>query len=348
MDENNKLKILNILGGTKQGGAEKFFERLSFALEKKKNINLQLIIRKNEERFTFLNKKIKTIHQIKNFYFFNPFCHKKIVDIIHNFQPNIVLSWMNRASKILPKSKGWINIGRMGGYYKIKNYVNCDFIITNTSDLKSFVIESGWDSKKVEFIPNFVTTNNRTIKKKKQISSKIILCLARFHRNKGIDILLKAMTYLNGYNLMIVGEGNEKKYYDLLVKKHGLEEKVFFYEWTNNISEYLNFADILVCPSRHEPFGNVVIDGWAHKIPVVVSDTGGPGALIKSKINGLKFKNEDFFDLIEKIKFLESKKTLAKKIVNNGYKDFKSNFSEEFIINKYINFFEKIKKQCVG
>ena len=34
MDENNKLKILNILGGTKQGGAEKFFERLSFALEK--------------------------------------------------------------------------------------------------------------------------------------------------------------------------------------------------------------------------------------------------------------------------------------------------------------------------
>ena len=26
MDENNKLKILNILGGTKQGGAEKFFE----------------------------------------------------------------------------------------------------------------------------------------------------------------------------------------------------------------------------------------------------------------------------------------------------------------------------------
>ena len=147
---------------------------------------------------------------------------------------------------------------------------------------------------------------------------------------------------------MIVGDGNEKKYYDLLVKKHGLEEKVFFYEWTNNISEYLNFADILVCPSRHEPFGNVVIDGWAHKIPVVVSDTGGPGALIKSKINGLKFKNEDFFDLIEKIKFLESKKTLAKKIVNKGYKDFKSNFSEEFIINKYINFFEKIKKQCVG
>ena len=54
MEKNNKLKILNILGGKKQGGAEKFFERLSFAIEKKNNVNLQLIIRKNEERFNFL------------------------------------------------------------------------------------------------------------------------------------------------------------------------------------------------------------------------------------------------------------------------------------------------------
>ena len=59
MEKNNKLKILNILGGSKQGGAEKFFERLSFAIEKKKNINLQLIIRKNQERFSFLKKKNK-------------------------------------------------------------------------------------------------------------------------------------------------------------------------------------------------------------------------------------------------------------------------------------------------
>ena len=36
MEKNNKLKVLSILGGSKQGGAEKFFERLSVAMEKKK------------------------------------------------------------------------------------------------------------------------------------------------------------------------------------------------------------------------------------------------------------------------------------------------------------------------
>ena len=155
------------------------------------------------------------------------------------------------------------------------------------------------------------------------------------------------MPYLKDYNLWIVGEGKERKFYDLIVKKHGLGKKVFFYEWTNNISEFINSADILVCPSRHEPFGNIVVDGWAHKIPVIVSDTGGPSVLINNNINGLKFKNEDFFDLITKVKSLESKKSLVKKIINNGYNEYKSKFSEDLIINKYINFFEKIKKQCV-
>ena len=103
---------------------------------------------------------------------------------------------------------------------------------------------------------------------------------------------------------------------------------------------------MLICPSRHEPFGNVVIDGWAHKIPVVVSDTGGPGALVKNSVNGLKFKNEDFFDLIEKVKYLESKKSLVKKLIKNGYNDYESKFSEQIIINKYIKFFEKIKTMC--
>ena len=69
MAKNIEMKILSILGGANKGGAEKFFERLSFSLEKRKNINLELLIRKNKERYILLNKRISKIHQIKNFYF---------------------------------------------------------------------------------------------------------------------------------------------------------------------------------------------------------------------------------------------------------------------------------------
>ena len=124
-------------------------------------------------------------------------------------------------------------------------------------------------------------------------------------------------------NLWIVGSGDEKNLYDKIISEYKLEEKVNFFEWTDDISKFLNVSSMLICPSRHEPFGNVIVEAWAHKIPVIVADTGGPKLMVKNKINGLKFEKENIFDLIKQIKLLESNPTLKKKIINNGYKDFK-------------------------
>ena len=115
----------------------------------------------------------------------------------------------------------------------------------------------------------------------------------------------------------------------------------------DNISEFINSSSILVCPSRHEPFGNIVVDGWAHKIPVIVSNVGGPGKMVKHKTNGIKFEKENIFDLVSKIKELGSDPKLKRKIVKNGYEVFKNNFSEDVVTEKYIKFFERIKKKCV-
>ena len=105
MVESNKIKVLNILSGAKFGGAELFFERLAVSFEKNKNIDQQVLIKSNKERFDRLDKKVKNLSQINFFNYYNPFCSLKIEEIIREFKPEIILSWMNRASKLLPKKR---------------------------------------------------------------------------------------------------------------------------------------------------------------------------------------------------------------------------------------------------
>jgi glycosyltransferase involved in cell wall biosynthesis len=48
-------------------------------------------------------------------------------------------------------------------------------------------------------------------------------------------------------------------------------------------------CDTFVLPSRHEPFGIVVLEAWSAGKPVVVSDLGGLRALVDDGRTGLKF-----------------------------------------------------------
>ncbi len=345
MEKNSKIKILNIMSGAKTGGAERFFERLVIAIEKE-NIEQKVIIKHHSPRVKLLKDKIANLETIKIFNNYNPFCLFFIERIIKNFKPNIILSWMNRASGIIPNEKigNEVNVGRLGGFYKLKNYKNCDYLIANTQEIKNYIINSGWDSKKVFLIPNFVNSNNNEKKKLIFHKNETLLAMGRFHENKGFDILIKSMTFLPDYKLLLVGNGSLKDHYINLINTLNLKNRIKIYEWTDNISSFLNSSSMLICPSRHEPFGNIIIDAWAHHVPVISSDIGGPNKLIKDKINGLKFEKNNVFNLVKKIKEISNNEKLKKKIINNAYHEYNSRFTEKKIIKEYISFFRKIVK----
>ena len=85
--------------------------------------------------------------------------------------------------------------------------------------------------------------------------------------------------------------------YDKIISEYKLEEKVNFFEWTDDISKFLNVSSLLICPSRHEPFGNVVVEAWAHKVPVIVADTGGPKLMVKIKLMVLSLVKKTYLTL---------------------------------------------------
>ena len=67
--------------------------------------------------------------------------------------------------------------------------------------------------------------------------------------------------------------------------------------WRSALAPYFALADVLVCPSRAEPFGNVLLDAWNHGVPLVATRTAGALELIEDGKDGWLVAVEDPGDL---------------------------------------------------
>jgi glycosyltransferase involved in cell wall biosynthesis len=196
---------------------------------------------------------------------------------LRRFAPQVVVAWMNRAAWHTPNGD-WALVGRLGGFYDLSYYRRCDQLIGNTQGLVAWMRQQGWPADKVRYLPNFVTDLQGAL---------LLLALGRLHRNKAFDVLICALRHLPEAHLVIAGEGPERGALQALASSEGVAERVHMPGWASEIGRLLAACDVLVCPSRHEPLGNVVIEGWSAQRPVVAARAAGPSELISSGVDGV-------------------------------------------------------------
>ena len=158
---------------------------------------------------------------------------------------------------------------------------------------------------------------------------------------KGIDVLVEALKIVTeisrNVKLLVVGEGEKK---DFLMSQKDLPIHVF--EPTENVYPILEAIDILILPSRIEPFGIVLLEAGVMKKAVVASDTGGIPEIIINNENGLLFKNGNVDELAEKILLLAKSKSLRENLGNNLFKRVQNEFSADKALKKYAACYESL------
>ena len=113
-----------------------------------------------------------------------------------------------------------------------------------------------------------------------------VLCVARIDRQKNQMMLVEWLARNPGATVRLVGPVTQPDYraeLEARAAQLGVSERLSFAGALKPASEellreYAN-ADVFVLPSRHEPFGIVVLEAWAAGLPVVASDVGGLGKL---------------------------------------------------------------------
>jgi len=120
----------------------------------------------------------------------------------------------------------------------------------------------------------------------------IIGCIANFYHSKGIDILLKSMARRDEHAI-IIGDGENRKALEALIKKLRLTDTVSLPGVIPNASRLLRAFDVFVLPSRKEGLPYVLLEASAARVPVVATEVGGIPEVIQDGINGYLVRPND-------------------------------------------------------
>ncbi len=102
-----------------------------------------------------------------------------------------------------------------------------------------------------------------------------------------IDMMLDFMRICPKAFLVLVGDGPDRVHYESRIKNQGLEKCVILEGWRNDLPAFLKSFDLFLMSSNYEGWGRVVIESMAAGLPVIMTDVGLAGEIVKSGENGI-------------------------------------------------------------
>ncbi|CAI0773513.1 Glycogen synthase [Serratia entomophila] len=171
------------------------------------------------------------------------------------------------------------------------------------------------------------------------------LAVGRLVEQKDYPTLISAFSRLPDSRLLIAGKGPLLEALQLQVKQAGLKERVEFLGVRDNIDKLYRQVDGFVLSSEWEGYGLVVAEAMASELPVVVTDSGGPGEIIGSEgINGLlvPIKNPDA--LAQAMARIESMPPLERQNLGRAARQrVKDKFSLNQIVTQWEHVYAELK-----
>jgi glycosyltransferase involved in cell wall biosynthesis len=330
----------------KDGGAERFFTLLVNALAKR-GVQQTSIIRPDR----VWKKDIIGATEILESHFRNLSLDRillplKVKAMAEREKPDALIAWAPRASELMPAYKGCVKISRLGDFpTNLSYFKNTDILVCNTPAIGEHVRKLGW-TRGVEVISNFTDTEIVTPIDRATVSTPegvpVVMSMGRFVHRKGFHTLIEAVSRLSpDVHLWLAGDGEEAENLKALAADLGMTGRVRFLGWQKDTRAHVAACDVFVMPSSHEPLGNVILEAWAQRKPVVSSRSEGPSWFMRDGENGLLVEIGSVEGFATVIRALLDEPDLARTMGEGGHATLMQQFSEEAVAAAYLDIFTR-------
>lgn len=324
----HRPKIAFLIPSLEAGGAERVVVTLSNSLIDYFDVTIVVLYKSavffeidSKVNIMFCGDSYKPIYSIKHSLKTHLRLIRKIVSLLRSNNIDLIIGFMTTpnvyavlASKLakipciiservhpdyIDTSNFWFKLRK-----RLYPLANC--LVIQTHDIANY-FSKFVNPNKIQIIlnplnPSLVDNKNLKIPKE-----NIILNVGRLNYQKNQEMLIKAFANVNieGWKLIIVGDGEEKKRFINLINELDLNDSIYLAGNSNNISEYYNKASIFAFTSRYEGFPNALTEAMYFGLPCISTDCpSGPSELITDSVNGFLIPSESQQLLEEKLRLL--------------------------------------------
>lgn len=250
----------------------------------------------------------------------DPMAYRRLKACIREFQPDLVHTWIFAANSYgrraaiecgVPKivaAERCVDPWKTGLHFRIDRALakKTDRIFTNSSGVRDFYAEKGFDPQLFTVIPNGIappsaaSPANEPEKKLALLRELdipvegnpfVIGIVARLWPQKRIKDAIWSCETLKfstlNYHLLIFGDGPERerllRYRDAL----GLTDRVHFLGHRSDVARFLPHFDLLWCTSEYEGQSNSIMEAMCAGVPVIASDIPGNRDLVLDAQTGV-------------------------------------------------------------
>jgi len=238
---------------------------------------------------------------------------------------NTVLSiFFNKSSKFIWWG-AWITKSKIANFIRLFFTKKSDANVFYTNEARMDFIHYGIDDYSL-YVANNTFDVGKRIKSYENEVKNTILFVGSLDKRKQNNITLRAFKNIINYlpkkiNMIIIGDGDERRYLDNLAYELGINERVFFKGKINNtkvLKEYYKEAIVSVSFGQA---GLSVLQSLGFGVPFLTKEnaiSGGEKSNIKHNFNGI-FCQDNQESLEEKLIYLCNNIDTAKELGKNAY-----------------------------
>lgn len=379
----DKKKILYVITKGNFGGAQRYVYDLATNLPKDQfeavvaygeGEELPKLLKEKEIRTIQINKLVREIKVLDEF----KVC-KELIGLIRSERPDVIhlnsskiggvgavagriasLLEKKYTPKIIFTAHNWgFNDGDRSFFEKIFYYLShwvtailCHQIIAVSEKTKKDVSLLPFIKDKIMVIYNgildFETLSKeeaRIILVHKDSEKVIIFSISELHKNKGVDVALKAISLLPKETKQkiiysVAGNGEEKTKLEKLASEFGLTEIVRFLGFIPDAKRLLSGSDIFLLPSRTEAFPYVILEAGIAGLPIVATSVGGVPEVIHDMQNGVLIHPRNPKEIAEAILYLLDHKEKQKEFGEEIKKTVSNFFSLQKMLEETVKLYQ--------